>query len=63
MVEALFNFKIILYISFFTILLKVFKKRHDEQNSKFKVKIKIKGDINELKNSLEKYKKIIMKKI
>ena len=49
MVHPLLNFKTILYISFITVLLKLFKKNRVDNPNKFKVKIKIKGDINELK--------------
>lgn len=49
MVHPLLNFKTILYISFITVLIKLFKKNRVDNPNNFKVKIKIKGDINELK--------------
>lgn len=49
MVHPLLNFKTILYISFITVLIKLFKKNRVDNPNNFKVKIKIKGNINELK--------------
>ena len=57
MVHPLFNFRAILYISIITVIIKLLKKKTDESSKKFKVKIKIKGDLNELNNEIQKIQK------
>lgn len=58
MVHPLFNFRAILYISFITVIIKLFKKKREETPKKFKVKIKIKGDINELNNQIQQKQQV-----